>query len=357
MKSMQWAALFFGVLVSASTSRADTLVLKNGDHLTGTIEDSDGKDVTLKTDFAGEIKIHWATIQDVKSDEPVYVVMPDKNTVHGNVATDGANLVVRPANGTVVQLPMTAVTVVRSSDRQAAYEKTLHPGLLEGWAGGVNLGFALARGNSDTTNLNTGFTADRKTLHDEVTLYESSLYSTNGLPGGGVTANSILGGAKFDRNFTKRWFAFVSADYAHDELQNLNLRQIYSGGLGLHAISTPNTTLDFLAGANYTRETYSGATSENGQVNRNLAGLTLGEDFMHKFGESTTVNEVFYFYPDLSNTGQYRFSLDAASVTKINSWLAWQMSLSDRYVSDPPIAGTKANDVIFSTGINISFTH
>ena len=149
----------------------------------------------------------------------------------------------------------------------------------------------------------------------------------------------------------------MSGDYTHDELQGLNLRQIYSGGLGLHAINTPNTTLDFLAGGNYTRETYSGGTPPNTQIDRNLAGVTLGENFVHKLGKTTTVNEVFYFYPDLTNTGQYRFSLDAASVTKINTWLGWQMSLSDRYVSDPPILGTKNDDVIFSTGINISFAH
>jgi putative salt-induced outer membrane protein len=105
---------------------------------------------------------------------------------------------------------------------------------------------------------------------------------------------------------------------------------------------------------NYTRETYGGGATA---VDRNLAGITVGENFMHKFGKSTTFTEVFYFYPDLSNTSEYRFSLDAASVTKINKWLGWQTSLTDRYVTDPPIAGTKSNDVIFSTGINVSFTH
>ena len=350
----QLMSFLIGVLAMASAASADTVVLKNGDHLTGTIEVSDGKDVTLKTDFAGEIKIQWSSVQEVKTDKPIYVLMPDKSTVSGNLTTDGTNLVVHTANGSAVTVAMTAVTVVRSSDQETAYEKTLHPGLLENWAGGINLGFAIARGNSETTNLNTGFTADRKTLHDEITLYESSLYSSNDLPGGGVTANSLLGGAKYDRNINKRLFAFVSGDFTHDELQGLNLRQIYSGGLGLHAINTPNTTLDILGGANYTRETYSGGGAS---VDRNLAGITLGENFMHKFGKSTTVTEVFYFYPDLSNTGQYRFSLDAASVTKINKWFGWQMALSDRYVTDPPIVGTKTNDVIFSTGINFSFTH
>ena len=355
MKLRQFVATIVGALAMASAARADTVMLKNGDRLTGTVEVSDDKDVTLKTDFAGEIKSQWSAVQELKTDKPVYVVTPDKKTVSGTVSTDGTNLVIHTANNATVQVPLAQVTVVRSFDVETAYEKSLHPSLSEGWKGGVNLGFAVARGNSETTNLTTGFNADRKTLNDEITFYESSLYSTNDLPGGGVIANSILGGAKYDRNFTKRIFWFVSADYAHDALQDLNLRQIYSGGLGVHIINNPNTTFDFLAGANYTRENYGNGAAI--AVDRNLAGITLGENFMHKFGKSTTFTEVFYFYPDLSDTSQYRFSLDAATVTKINKWLGWQTSLTDRYVTDPPIAGTKSNDVIFSTGINVSFTH
>jgi putative salt-induced outer membrane protein YdiY len=354
MKLKDFFSIFVAALTLASAANADTVMLKNGDRLTGTVEVSDGKDVTLKTDFAGEIKIQWSAVQELKTDKPIYVVTPDKKTVSGTVSTDGSNLIVHTANNGTVPVPLAQVTVVRSADVETAYEKSLHPSLLEAWKGGASLGFAIARGNSETTNLTTGFNADRKTLHDELTFYEASLYSTNDQPGGATLANSILGGVKYDRNFTKRLFVFVSADYTHDALQDLNLRQIYSGGLGVHVINNPNTTLDFLAGVNYTRETYGGGATA---VDRNLAGITVGEDFMHKFGKSTTFTEVFYFYPDLSNTSEYRFALDAAAVTKINKWLGWQTTLTDRYVTDPPIAGTKSNDIIFSTGINVSFTH
>ena len=229
----------------------------------------------------------------------------------------------------------------------------------------MNIGLALARGNSDTTNLNTGLNADRKTLSDEIKVYTSSIYTTNGATTsggpGGVTADAFLGGARYDRNLTPRIFVFGSGDFTHDALQNLDLRSIYSGGLGWHAINRPNTTFDLLGGVNYTRETYSsGATvgSPNGtNVGRNLPGLTAGEDFTHKFGPSTTFTEHFDFYPDLSDIGQYRFALDSGLVTKINKWLGWQTTFSDRYVTDPPILGTKSNDVIFATGLNIAFSH
>ena len=353
---MRWRQVLVvaAFMAMACVASADTVVLKNGDHLSGTVETSDGKNVTLKTDYAGEIQIQWSSIAQIKTDKPIYVVMPDKSTVSGILTTDGANIIVQPASGAPVQLSVAQVTVVRGIDQRTAYEKSLHPAIWEDWKGGINLGFALARGNSETTNLTTGFTADRKTMNDEITAYFSSLYSTDDKTGGGTIANSIIGGIKFDRNITKRVFAFVSGDFTHDELQDLNIRGIYSGGLGYHLINNPNTSLDLLGGVNYTHESYGAGPT---LVTRNLAGITVGESGMHKFGKSTTATEVFYFYPDLSSTGQYRFSFDAASVTQISKWFGWQIGLSDRYVTNPPILGTKSNDVIFTTGVNFSFAH
>jgi putative salt-induced outer membrane protein YdiY len=337
----------------AGAAMADVVQLKNGDRLTGTITDSDNKTLVIKTDYAGDVTIQWSAIQGVTSGSPIYVSTTDRGTISGTVTPSGSNLVVRTASASTVEVPWAAITAVRSSAGQAAYEKTLHPSLIQGWNASANIGFALARGNSETTNLNTGFNADRKTLSDNIAVYESSIYTTDDAPGGGVTANAILGGARYDRNIKGPWFAFVSGDFTHDELQDLDLRSIYSGGLGWHAINRADTTLDVLAGVNYTRESY-GATPTNATINRNLPGLTFGEDFAHKFNPRTSVTEHFYFYPDLSDTSQYRMSLDASGVTKINNWLGWQVSISDRYVTNPPVLGTKSNDLILSTGLTIA---
>lgn len=347
-------------LALATGIAADTLVLKNGDRLTGVVEVSDGKNLTLKTEYAGEIKLQWAAVKELVSEKPLYVVTPDKKTISGNVSTENAELVVHIASAQPVHIPLAAVTTLRSPEQEVAFEKTQNPNLLENWKGGATIGFALARGNSETTNLNTGLTADRKTLSDHIAVYLNSIYSTNDRPGGGVTANEILAGARFDRNITKRLFAFVSGDFVHDELQELNVRGIYSAGLGVHIINTERTIFDVLAGGNYTRETYSVGPSgvpPRGGLERNLAGITVGEDFTRKLSKAAVFTEKFYFYPDLSNTGQYRFSVDAGLVTKINNRLGWQFTLSDRYVSNPPIVGTVPNDVVFSTGINVAFSH
>jgi len=116
----------------------------------------------------------------------------------------------------------------------------------------------------------------------------------------------------------------------------------------LHAIKGERTTLDFLGGGNYTHETYTTFT-------RNLGAATLGEELLHKLG-GTELHQKAYFFPDLTNTGEYRTAFDFGTVTKINKHLGWQNTFSDIYVSNPPL-GTKKNDLVFTTGLNISFKH
>lgn len=352
------------LVLSATATFADTVVLKNGDHLTGTVTTVNSQQVTLKTEAAGDINIKWSAIQQLTSDTPLYVATPENKTISGTITLKDTDLVVHTATSGDVRVPVAQLTVVRTTQEQQAYEKSLHPGLTDDWTIGANVGFALARGNSDTTNLNTGATADRKTLSDEIKLAVSSIYarsgtSTSGSPGG-VTASAVLAAAAYDKDISKRLFLFASADFTHDALQDLVLRQIYSGGLGFHVIKRTNTTLDALLGANYTRESYnSSATAITPalNINRNLPGLTAGEAFTHKFSSNTGVTEAFTFYPDLSDVTQYRFAFDSVIVTKIKKWLGWQASLSDRYVTNPPIPGTKSNDVILSTGLNVTFGH
>ena len=59
------------------------------------------------------------------------------------MTTNGDDVVVATKTAGPVEAPKASVTMLRSPAEQAAYEKSLHPGLMEGWAGGLNLGFAV----------------------------------------------------------------------------------------------------------------------------------------------------------------------------------------------------------------------
>jgi len=353
------------LLALSSTLFADQVTLKNGDRLTGTVVKSDGKTLVLHTDAAGDVTLKFDDIQEIKTDEPLHVTLKDGKTAVGPVTTTDGKIEVATKNAGTVEAPKDDVTLIRNDAEQAAYDKSLHPGLLHGWNGGANVGFSVARGNSQTENLALAFNAIHPTLHDKITLYATSIDTKNDLATPTTVANLNTGGLRYDRDLNPKLFVFGAGDFMSNALQFLDLRQVYSGGFGFHAIKNDRTILDFLGGINYTHETYSNGTpipgtnpiayTSYGMTNRFVA-LTLGEELNQKLGKSTVVTQNLYFYPNLQQTGEYRITFNFGTVTKISKIFGWQNQFSDIDVSNPPM-GAKKNDVLFTTGLNIAFTH
>jgi putative salt-induced outer membrane protein YdiY len=343
------AAIF--VVTFSPALFADQILLTNGDRITGDILKSDEKELVIKTEYAGEVTVQWPVVQAINSTQALHVSLNNGQTLVGPVKTvDNVFQVVTARQG-IVTAPKNTVVRIRGEAEEGAYEKSLHPGLLEGWQGGANVGFALTRGNSQTKNLGLAFTVQRKTLDDKLGMYANTVYASNDAPGAipRTTANAIQGGIRYDHDLSSRVFAFVGGDFQSDDLQSLDLRSVLGGGLGFHVIKSEATTLDFLGGINYTREKYS-------LFARSFAAATIGEELTHKIGVGTLITQQLYFYPDLTDAGEYRGTFNFGTVTKISKWLGWQNSFGDIYVTNPP-AGKKQNDIIFTTGLNVSFTH
>jgi putative salt-induced outer membrane protein YdiY len=362
LRKHRFVPLLF-VLGLSALSFADRITLKNGDRLTGTIVKSDGKTLVLHTEAAGDVSINLAQIQEIKSEAELHVTLKNGVTAVGPVSTTDDKIQVTTKSGKTVEAGKDEIKLVRNDEEQAAYEKLQRPGLLHGWNGGTNVGFSVARGNSETENLALAFNAAHPTLNDKITLYASSINTTNNLATPSTVADLTVGGLRYDRDISAKTFVFGAGDFMSNALQSLDLRQVYTGGFGYHAIKNDRTVLDLLGGLNYTHETYSNGTlipgttafSSYGKTNR-FAALTLGEELNRKFGKSTVLAQNLDFYPDLQQTSEYRWTFNVGTVTKINKWLGWQNQFGDIYVSNPP-AATKKNDVLFTTGLNISFTH
>jgi putative salt-induced outer membrane protein YdiY len=323
--------------------------MQNGDRLSGTIIKSDDKELVIKTDYADEVTVKLTAIQQIDSDLPLRLQTKDGKTAVGPVKTVDGNLEVAVANAAPIIVAKDSLKKLLNADEQAKLEQTEHPSWRQDWDGGVNTSFALTRGNSETSNLALAFTADRKTLHDHLGLYANSVFAKNDAAGAvpSITANETQGGLRYDHNFGTTAFSFTGADFQTDELQSLDLRSVFSGGVGFHAVKNDRTTLDILTGVNYTRENYS-------TIQRDLIAANLGEELTHKIGQGTQLVQKLYAYPDFNDLGQYRAVFNFGTVTKVAKRLGWQNSFSDIYVTNPPL-GAKQNDVLLTTGLNISF--
>jgi len=62
--------------------------------------------------------------------------------------------------------------------------------------------------------------------------------------------------------------------------------------------------------------------------------------------------EQLFFFPNLTSGGEYRVNFDTSLVMDVTRRIGWQLTLSDRYLSNPPF-GLERNDLLLTTGLKI----
>ncbi len=351
MKRLLIATAFFWLTQSAAM--ADLVVLKNGDRLTGKILESDQEKLVIETEFAGTVNVQWAAVDQITSEGNLHLTLKDTQQIVGSVrSADGGFQVETEQTGTV-RVNKDAIETIRSPARQAAHiaevERFRNPGLGDLWSGSADAGLSLSKGNSDTTSLAFAFNAVRKTTRDQIGVHANAIYASNSSTGSSVTtANAVRGGVRYDLNLTDRSFIFALGDLEYDEFQDLDLRAVLGGGYGHRLVRNDRTSFDVFGGGSFNREFFSTG------LRRSSGEILAGEEFSYKFSERTSLSERLVFYPNLSETGEYRLNFDISAVTQLNTWLNWHLSLSDRFLSNP-VEGRDQNDILLSTGVRLAF--
>ena len=334
--------------LSSLTLLADQVTLKNGDRITGQIVKKDGDKLTVKSELMGEVTIPWAAVTSITSSEPLLVVLPGGKPATGALSTSDGKLQVATPSGTETA-PLAEVSAVRNADEQKQWERLQHPGPLDLWAGYVDVGLALARGNAQTSTFTTTFNATRATRTDKVTLQFNEIYATALISGqSAATAQAVRGGVDYNRNFGSRLFLDLFNQYEYDKFQDLDLRVVLGGGFGFKAVKSERSQLDLVGGLDYDRAQFSTP------LTRNSAEGYFGDDWSYKLSGVSSLQQSFRIFPNFTSGGEYRMNFDLGAVTRLKKWLSWQVTASDRFISDP-VAGRKKNDVLLTTGFRVTF--
>lgn len=344
-------ACALAVMLTAPILHADTVVLMNGDKLTGTAIKLEGGKLTFKTAYADPIAIAWDQVASLTISQPLILATPKGELSVTSVECTAAGLIVATASGPATMDPA-SVTVLRTPADQKAYEASLQPGWGHAWAGTANVSLALTKGNSDTTTFGASFTATRSTRTGKTALYANTIYGKDAHAVPSTSANATGGGLRYDHNVKPKLFVFGSGDFSSNALQELDLRSIAGGGFGWHAAKSPRQSFDLLGGVVWTHESYSATASASSTTN-SFAALTLGQQFTRKLGASSLFTEQAYVYPDLNDMSQFLFTISSSFTTRIGKAFNWVTSFNDSYTSFPP-SGTLNNDLTLTTGLGVS---
>ena len=316
--------LFLLILTfSCRYANADQIVLKNGDRLTGTIIRMADESVEFESNLIGVVHAPLETIATIVSD---------------SAAT-------RP-------LPSGAQTI-RSSVGYAAFfappQTDTTPGFAEPWTATIDAALSLTDGNTDTRSVSVATQAVRTTEVDRTSLYFTSLFASSSTSGESVTtANAIRGGGRYEIDLKSRLFTFGFSDLEFDRFQDLDLRLVLGGGFGLNLLDGPRNAFQIFAGGSSNQEYFGSG------IRRKSAESVAGEEWTYRITDTTTFTERLAVYSNLSNLGEYRMTFDSTATTRLNDWLSWQATLSNRYLSNPRV-GKRRNNLLFTTGIRITF--
>ena len=336
------ALLLFALLLPLFANASDMVYLKNGDRITGAVEKLSDAKLVVKSAVLGEVNIDVAQVDHVVSDDGITVASNDRQYKAKEMAFSGdrANLTVSDSQS--VSVPEQSVSNVYSIEYAPKVEA---PSVWQGWYGSVDAGMSAARGNTDTTNVNLGFHASRTTPEDHLTFGMTSLFAQSMATGETITsANAMHGGARYDRNVSKNAFTFALTDFDSDQLQDLDLRAVVGGGLGLRVAKTENASFNVFTGGSMNDEFFST------QPDRRSGELLTGQELNLKFSSRAGLSQHLMFFPNLTDRGEFRIAFDSTATLKFNRWLGWQSTLSNMYVSNPAL-GARNNDLLLTTGI------
>ena len=352
MKLVLWVV--FTLLLTGALAQADVVTLKNGDRVTATLVDvKDGK-LDVHSEILGDLAIPLAQVTSFSAEKQVTVVTKGKRTVEGQLALQPSGEWQVTANGKSETIAAADAALIMPAE---AYQKTQAstPNPLKEWKGSASLGYGLQQGNQDTRTFTTTINAVRErpetplfTRHWRTNFDLTTLLSSSSENNTFIDSRTLSTDVRPQYLFTENNFVFGLVQFDHISTQGLYLRQTYGGGYGRDLIKNSRTTFSVLGGLTYIHEKFFNGDWDDG------ASALVGEKLGHDFSKRVRLDHDFNFYPDLSNTGQYRFDTATTLSAKLIGKFSLNSGVIDLYLSNPPV-GNKKNNVTFTTGIGYTF--
>jgi putative salt-induced outer membrane protein YdiY len=230
------------VLLTSGQARADEVWLKNGDRLTGKVLSLESSTLVFKTTYAGDISIKWEEVANLKTDEPIKVVLGDETTALGAVTPgDGGKVMVK------------AEQVAEPITLDLANVKTINPRPPLRMDLRINFGLNISDGNTNNENIYGDGEFLARTDKNRYTvgaLYKRAEEENE------KTADRSLGYMKYDHFFMKKWYGYANATFEKDEFKDLDLKTSLGIGAGHQFIESERTNLSFEVGPSYVNEDY-----------------------------------------------------------------------------------------------------
>jgi hypothetical protein len=316
---------FVSLPAPLAAQRTDVVILRNGDHITGEVEELARGRLRFNTDDVGRIFVEWEQAGSVTSDRFFEVELEDGERLFGSLApgTEEGELQVTQdaASRTVEMMRVVGINPIGGSFWSR----------LDGF---IELAFTFAKANKATTYTFRGDTDYRAQNGITGLSFESYLQSQESADA--TTRNNIA--LEHERLLPKRWSLIGYTQVEQNEQLDLEIRGSLGAGGGRMWLQTNTLNLGTWAGLLANRERFSEADATT-----NLEFLAVMRFEWFTFtGNETDLSSNLTILPNLTDWGRVRLNFDTRFERDL--FLDFYLSLNGRYQLDTRPAAIEGED-------------
>ena len=314
------AAGGFALPQYAAAQKVDSLVMLNGDVITGEIKELTRGKLSYKTDDMGTLSIKWDKVKRLKTANYYEIEVSSGWKYFGTLAWPDEDYHI--------------VVLLTSADTLEMHEvvsiSRIKAGFLERTSGYVDLGFSLTRANNQK-EWTLGAQARYRAQKWAGSLTGNSYFRFQDDTASNTSRNNLVGRA--DRLFKGKWSAGLTLSLEQNEELNLDLRQITGLGVGYSLTRTNDHVLRVNTSLLATNELFS--TSPEATTNLELL---VGADYQAFRFDSPKLDLTtgLTVTPSLTDLGRVRVNWDFRTSYELFSDFFLGLKGFFAYDSSPP---------------------
>ncbi len=334
------------VILLAASSIGDVIVTKSGSTIVGKIQEIDGGKIKVSTDFAGDIVVEQAQVEQMTTDEPIFVSIEGGSSYSG-VVTGG------PSGGLKIQTPdgelTTSVDKVQESWQPGTKsptqvrQDTKMAELRRKWAYEAALDMTGKSGNSDSTGFGMSFRATLQGVDDKLAFYTRANFEETD---GSKSADDARVGVDYSNQINDDWNWYISSELGRDVIKDTDIFVTTAAGFGYTVTNTESRFLNIRGGLGYRFEDYSQfSTPVREQLN--AASLDFGLEHKETLKWGRLVNRI-KFTPTIEDFGSFRLYQDTALDLPLKAeQYSLRIGFANDYDSDADLSGKKELDTTY----------
>lgn len=325
-------------LIAFGSANAGTVILKNGDHITGTITRVGAVHVTVKTAYAGILSIPISDIKSLSSNTPV-VLTPAHATARMATlapAPGGSGWTATPVN---LPVPPAAKPPAKPPEAVSWFGPN--------WRNEIDLGAMDSTGNSNSTQFTGALNFRYHLKPNQVNINITGGYGmTNDVQSLGFFQTDEIWRRALDElkpKWAKKLFLFAENSNRYDAILGISIRSNNAIGLGYYIFESKKMELDVRGGPGYTYERFF-----HGQSVSYING-TAGLHFMYRIDNRTQFTQTIQYISSLENAYNYQASATSAisfDLPEVARGFGLRASFTDNYDNTAGELGRKRNDTL-----------